>query len=242
MRNAVRDMDAIVYRLIDSRAAEPREALLQRPDLLTMLLLMTDEEGDGRMSRQQLRDEILTLFLAGHETTSQTLTWTLYLLSQHPEAEARLHEELDRVLAGRLANAADELPYTDRVIAESMRLFPPVCVVARVCTEPTEVGGYPIPAGADVVCWIYMTHLRRRAAPVRGPRLRPAGGAPAAGHHGTALPPAARSGPPGGAAASGDAGPAARDEDGAGEAGSGLGRPQGRAEPLDQGGGRLCIG
>jgi cytochrome P450 len=161
MRRAVATMDAIVYGLIDRRAAEPREILARRPDLLATLLLMSDEEageGERHMTRRQLRDEILTLFLAGHETTAQALTWTLYLLSQHPEAEARLHAELDAVLRGRPPTAEDELPYTDRVIAESMRLFPPAPVVARVCVEATEVGGYPVPVGADVACWIYHAH------------------------------------------------------------------------------------
>jgi cytochrome P450 len=107
-----------------------------------------------------LRDELLTLFLAGHETTSHALTWTFYLLSQHPEVEAKLHAELDAVLGGRLPTMADlpSLPYTDMVLSETMRLYPPAPVVSRTATEEVEIGGYPIPAGAEVVIWLYWTH------------------------------------------------------------------------------------
>jgi cytochrome P450 len=160
---ALHDVDEIVYGLIDERRKETDEALAARGDLLSALLLAT-EDGTGnttpgaRMTRKELRDELLTLFLAGHETTSQALTWTFYLLSQHPEIEAEVQDELDRVLGGRLATAADDLPLVDRVLQESMRLYPPVTTVARVATEDTEVGGWFIPKGADMICWIYHAH------------------------------------------------------------------------------------
>jgi cytochrome P450 len=160
MRRSLADMDDIVYGLIDARRAEPDERLRARGDLLSALVLARAEgEGEGaQMTRTELRDEILTLFLAGHETTSQTLTWTWYLLSQHPAVEAQLHAELDAVLGGRPPTAADALPVTDRILQESMRVYPPVTTVTRVATEPVEVGGYRVPAGADVACWIYFAH------------------------------------------------------------------------------------
>ncbi len=161
MNHALRDIDDVVYGLIDARRTESDAALATRTDLLSALLLASSETpgtSDGRMSRKELRDELLTLFLAGHETTSQALTWTWYLLAQHPEIEARLHAELDDVLGGRWPSVADALPFTDRVLLESMRLFPPVTTVARVATEPVEIGGWPVPKGADVIVWIYWAH------------------------------------------------------------------------------------
>lgn len=162
-RQALLDVDQIVYGLIDERRKETDEALATRGDLLSALLLATEDGSStaatgARMTRKELRDELLTLFLAGHETTSQALTWTFYLLSQHPEIEAEVQDELDRVLGGRLATAADDLPLVDRVIQESMRLYPPVTTVARAAIEDTEVGGWAIPKGADMICWIYHAH------------------------------------------------------------------------------------
>jgi cytochrome P450 len=112
------------------------------------------------MSRKQLRDEILTIFFAGHETTAQALTWTWFLLAQHPEAEAKLHEEVDRVLGGRLPTAADlhALSYTEMVVNEAMRLYPPVWVYVRDALADDEIGGYHIPAGSMLVLSQYITH------------------------------------------------------------------------------------
>jgi cytochrome P450 len=156
MARALSDMDAIVYGLIDARRAEPDARLAARTDLLSALVQAQAEgEAGARMTRTELRDEILTLFLAGHETTAQTLTWTFYLLGQHPAVEAALHEELDTVLAGRLPTAADALPLTDRIVQEAMRLYPPVTTLARVATEDVELGGQRVPAGSDVACWLY---------------------------------------------------------------------------------------
>jgi len=158
-RRALADVNEIVYGLIDSRRAEPESALAARNDLLSALVLATSEpdgEAPGaRMTREELRDEILTLFLAGHETTSQALTWTWYLLSQHPDVEAQLHHEVDSVLQGQPATSASQLPVTDRILSESMRLFPPVTTIPRVAIEDVEVGGYRVPAGADMICWVY---------------------------------------------------------------------------------------
>src|SRR5258705_1782290 len=109
-----------------------------------MLLLAQDTEGDGgAMTDEQLRDELMTIFLAGHETTANALTWTWYLLSQNPKAEARLHEEIDRVLRGSLPDFDDvaKLKYTEMVLAESMRLYPPAWATGRLSTEEFEIGG-----------------------------------------------------------------------------------------------------
>ena len=148
-------LDGIVERLIGER----REAKVDKGDLLSMLLESTyEQEGDStapsRMSDEQVRDEVLTMFLAGYETVANGLSWTWYLLSQHPEVEARLHYELDGVLGTgnerRLPTLADypNLRYTEQVFAESMRLYPPVWAMGRMSTKPVVLGPYRIPAGA----------------------------------------------------------------------------------------------
>ncbi len=165
-RRALADVNEIVYGLIDKRRLEPEESLAKRDDLLSALVLATSEPDGAqpgvRMTREELRDEILTLFLAGHETTSQALTWTWFLLSQHPDIEASLHRELDTVLDGRPPTSATPLPVTDRILAESMRLYPPVTTIPRVAAEAVEIGGYTVPAGADMVCWVYFAHRDAR--------------------------------------------------------------------------------
>lgn len=163
-RRALALVDGIIYGMIDQRQALGAAELSRRTDLLSALILATDDEAaadeERRMTRQLLRDELLTMFLAGHETTSHALTWTFYLLSQHPEVEAKLHAELDAALGGRPPTLADlrALPYTDMVLSEALRLYPPAPVVSRTAAEDTEVGGYPIPAGAEVIIWLYFTH------------------------------------------------------------------------------------
>jgi cytochrome P450 len=157
--DAIADLDRIVYDMIAARRTQATPP--EPPDLLHMLVTAIDEEGDGgRLTETEVRDELVTLLLAGHETTSNALTWMLYLLSQHSEAEARLHAELDRVLGGRAPALADLdlLPYTEQVVKEAMRLYPPVFVMARQAREDTEIGGYPVPRGSEVVLWIYRTH------------------------------------------------------------------------------------
>lgn len=156
---AVATLDRIIHGMIERRQAEGAGAV--RSDLLQMLVDARDEEGDGRgLSLREMRDQLVTLFLAGHETTSHALTWTLYLLSQNPAAERALHAELDAVLGGRAPTLSDldALPYTEQVIKESMRLYPPVYMVARQAAEDTEIGGHRVPKGSEVVLWIYMTH------------------------------------------------------------------------------------
>ncbi len=150
-------LDAIIYRLIEQR----RLAGEDRGDLLSMLLLAQDTEVDGGgMTDEQLRDELMTIFLAGHETTANALTWTWYLLSQNPEAEARLHEEIDRVLEGRLPDFDDvaKLKYTEMVLAETMRLYPPAWALGRLAMEDFEIGGYVVPRKSLVLMSQFVMH------------------------------------------------------------------------------------
>lgn len=166
-RAARERLDAIIERMIDERRADPG----RHGDLLTMLLEARDEDGSGGMSRTQIRDEAMTIFLAGHETTAQALAWTWYLLSANPEAEARLHDELDRVLNGRPPGAADaaRLPYTRAVVAESIRLYPPAWSIARRALTELELGGYRIARGSIVVTspWIVQRDARWFPEPAR---------------------------------------------------------------------------
>lgn len=163
-QRALARIDATIYRMIDERRRDPRD----NGDLLSMLVAAQDEEGDGRgMSDSQVRDEAITMFLAGHETTANALTWTWYLLARNPAAEAELHAELDRVLAGRLP-ALEDLPalrYTEMVLRESMRLLPPAWAVGREALAPFELGGYAIPARTVVVASQFITHRDPRWYP-----------------------------------------------------------------------------
>ena len=157
-------LDATIGRLIAERRRNPRD----RTDLLTLLILAQDTEGDGGgMSDAQLRDEAMTIFLAGHETTANALTWTWHLLSQNPEVEARLHEELDRVLGERAPGVSDlpRLRYTEMVLSEAMRLYPPAWIVGRRAVVDHELGGYRIPAGSILLLSQWITHRDPRFFP-----------------------------------------------------------------------------
>ncbi|MEO7507666.1 MAG: cytochrome P450 [Pyrinomonadaceae bacterium] len=151
-------LDEIIYRFINERRASG----VDQGDLLSMLLAARDEETDGAgMTDEQVRDEALTLFIAGHETTANALVWTWYLLSQNPEVEARLHAELDLVLeVGRPLTPADlpKLVYTERVIAESMRLYPPAWAVGRKAVRDCQIGEYTIPANSLILVNIFGVH------------------------------------------------------------------------------------
>jgi cytochrome P450 len=164
LKRARESVDAIVYRIIRERRAEGRD----HGDLLSMLLAAQDVEGDGgSMTDKQLRDESLTIILAGHETTANALTWAFYLLAQNPEAEARLHAELDRVLNGRLP-AADDLPaltYTDKVFAETLRLYPPAYAMGRWSLEEHAFGAYRIPKHSVVLTSQWVMHRDPRFYP-----------------------------------------------------------------------------
>ena len=129
-------------------------------DLLSMFLSARDEEDGSGMSDEQVRDEALTIFLAGHETTANAMTWTFYLLSQHPQVEQSLVEEVQRVLQGRRPTLADlpALSYTEQVIKESMRLYPPAWSFARQAMETVEFGGYRFPRGSAFIIIPYVVH------------------------------------------------------------------------------------
>ncbi len=142
-------LDQTIYGLIRERRKSGEDA----GDLLSMLLLAQDEDAPGSsMTDVQVRDEALTLFLAGHETTANALTWTWYLLSQNPECEAQLHQEIDSVLAGRVPEMADlpQLRYTEMVFAEAMRLYPPAWAIGRMSKAPFQMDGVEI--GAKSIC------------------------------------------------------------------------------------------
>jgi cytochrome P450 len=163
-RKARARLDATIYRLIEER----RRTGGDRGDLLSMLLVAQDTEGDGGgMTDVQLRDEAMTIFLAGHETTANALTWTWYLLSQHPDVEARVHAEIDAALGGRQPTADDLalLPYTRMVLAESMRLYPPAWIVGRRALGPFEANGYTIPARSIILVSQYVMHRDARWFP-----------------------------------------------------------------------------
>ena len=157
-------LDGVVYRMIEDR----RRSGEDRGDLLSMLLMARDEEHDGgRMSDGQLRDEVMTLFLAGHETTANALSWTWYLLAQNPEAEARLHEEIDTVLGGRRPVFEDlpRLGYAEMVLAESMRLYPPAWGLGRRSRRGQFLGGIAIPVDALVLMSPYLVQRDPRFFP-----------------------------------------------------------------------------
>ena len=158
-------LDAVIYRIIEQRRREERD----RGDLLSTLLHAVDEEGDRTgMTNEQLRDEAMTIFLAGHETTANALTWAWYLLAQNPEAEARLHAELDAVLAGGRRPTPEDvpaLPYTEMVVSETMRLFPPAWALGRLALEDYEVGGYHVPRGSLVLVSQYVIQRDPRFFP-----------------------------------------------------------------------------
>lgn len=162
VRRAVHQLDEIVYGIIRQRRANGADT----GDLLSMLLQAKDEDG-SQMTDRQLRDEVMTFLLAGHETTALSLSWIWYLLSQYPEVEHKLGQEFEQVLGGRTPQAQDlaRLPYTEKVVKEALRLYPPAWGVGRTAAKDCEIGGYPVPAGANVVMSQWITH--------RDPRFHP---------------------------------------------------------------------
>lgn len=158
LKKAMRRLDGIIYRVIADRRATGED----RGDLLSMLLQATDpvEEGGSGMTDRQLRDEAMTLFMAGHETTANTLAWVWFLLSGHPEVESKLHAELDEVLGGRPPDFDDlpRLAYAEKVVTEALRLYPTVWLLGREAIEPTEVGGHPVPVGTTVYMSQWVLH------------------------------------------------------------------------------------
>ncbi len=157
-------LDTLIYRIIEQRRVDGKD----HGDLLSMLLSVQDSEGDGGgMTDRQLRDELLTLFLAGHETTANALTWTWYLLSQYPEVEHHFHQELDSVLGDRLPEFGDltKLVYTEKVLAESMRLYPPAWIIGRRAIKKCDLPSCSIPSGALVLLSQFLMHRDERFFP-----------------------------------------------------------------------------
>ncbi len=149
-------LNRVVHRLIQAR----RESNEPRTDLLSLLMAARDEDQHGQMTDEQLRDEVITLFIAGHETSANALTWAWYLLAQHPDAEDKLRAELDATLAGRTPTAADlpSLPYTAMVIRETLRLYSPAWNQTREVLADVQFGEYTIPKGNTIIISPYIVH------------------------------------------------------------------------------------
>jgi len=156
---AVSEIDRIVFRIISER----RASKLDEGDLLSMLLQAQDEDG-SQMTDAQLRDEVMTLFLAGHETTALSLSWSWYLLATHPEVEKKWHAELKEVLGDRLPTVEDlrNLTYTEMITKEAMRLYPPAYAVGREALEDTSFGGFKVPKGSQVFAFQWVTQRDER--------------------------------------------------------------------------------
>lgn len=165
LRQAQQVLDSTLYRLIQARRANGQA---ETSDVLSVLLTAQETEGQGQsMTDKQVHDEALTLLLAGHETTAVALTWTWYLLAQHPAVEAKLHAELTSILNGRVPTEADlpHLSYTRMVLTEAMRLYPPAWMMTRRTLTEYEVGGYTLPARTFMMISPYVTHRDARFFP-----------------------------------------------------------------------------
>ena len=156
-------LDGAVYHIITERRRSGRES----GDLLSMLLFARDEETGHAMTDKQLRDEVMTMLLAGHETTSLALSWTYYLLSHHPDAEQRVADEVDRVIGDARPTFAhvERLIWTRRVIEESLRLYPPAWGFSRLALGNDEIGGYRVPEGSMVFLIPFVVHRRPKLWP-----------------------------------------------------------------------------
>jgi cytochrome P450 len=155
-RIAMRKLERVLFRIIAERRAGGED----RGDLLSMLLQAQDEEDGTGMTDRQLRDETMTLFLAGHETTANALTWAWYLLADHPEVEDRFHTEIDTVCPDRPPTFADlpRLTYTDQIVTETLRVYPTVWVLGREAVSPVEVGGRDVPLGTTMWMSQWVVH------------------------------------------------------------------------------------
>ena len=155
VRQAVRKLDRIIFAIIERR----RRDGAVRDDLLSRLLAAQDEDG-SQMTNDQLRDEVMTFFLAGHETTSLLLSWTLWLLASHPPAQTRLRYEVTSALDGRPPHIADlaQMPYLDAVLCETLRLYPPAWVIGREPLTDCEIAGYPVGRGMGVLFSQWVIH------------------------------------------------------------------------------------
>ena len=155
------EFDAIIDRLIEERVRNPGNA---PKDLLARLIAARDEQTGGGMSAQEVRDHVITIFMAGHETTAMAMTWTLFLLSAHPAEEAKLHAELQSVLGGRVPTAEDlpKLNYTRMVVEESMRIYPPVPSMEREALADDELAGRRVPKGSTVIISPWVIHRHKK--------------------------------------------------------------------------------
>ncbi len=159
-QRAQRDLDSVIERMIAERRDSVSRGEPPGRDVLSLLIAAQDEETRAGMTDRQIRDEAMTLFLAGHETTAQLMTWTWYLLSRSRQAEAALHDEIDNVLDGRPPSTKDlpNLPFVEMVLTEAMRLYPPAYVLGRIALEDVTIKGYTIPAGATVLMSPFVVH------------------------------------------------------------------------------------
>ena len=162
-QRAKRLLDSIVYKMISEHRKSLQHGQKEGDDLLFTLHVAQDEDsGIGKMTDQQLRDEVMTIFLAGHETTSNALTWTLYLLSTHPEIATKLDQELRSVIGdSRMIPTVDDVPkliYVEKILTESMRLYPPAWALGRQAINDTTIGKYTVRAGSIVLMSQYVMH------------------------------------------------------------------------------------
>src|SRR5579864_5732496 len=155
-----RSLTKLVAQLIARRRAEPEEHF----DYLAMLMAARNKESGAPMAERELIDEVMTLIVAGHETTASGLNWTWYLLSQHPQAEAKLHAELDAApeLAAPTLSQMEALAFTSQVVNEALRLYPPGWLLSRRTVAADELGGFEVPAGANVLLPLYLLHRHPR--------------------------------------------------------------------------------
>ncbi len=160
IQKVVQRMDTTIYRIIEEHRRHPD----RYTDLLSMMLATQDEETGEGMADKQLRDEVMTLFTAGHETTAVALMWTWFMLAQHPDVEQKLHDELAEVLEGRPPTFDDipQLVYTRQVFSEVLRLFPPAWAITREALQEVNIGGYHIPKGATIDMSPFILHRDAR--------------------------------------------------------------------------------
>jgi len=153
-------LDKTIYGLIEER----RKSTGNHTDLLAMLLAARDEDDGQGMTDEQVRDEVMTIFVAGHETTANTMSWIFYLLATHPEVEQKLHDELKSVLGGRLPTVADipNLTYVNLIISETLRLYPAAWTINREVVEPVEIGGHTYEPGDTLMMSQYVMHRQEK--------------------------------------------------------------------------------
>ncbi|MFF2456248.1 cytochrome P450 [Peribacillus simplex] len=158
-KNSIQRLDTVIFNIIEKRRADSE----RHEDMLGILMDARDDEDGLGMTNQQVRDELMTIFLAGHETTANVLSWTLYLLSQHPEVETKLFNEIDNVIGDRNPTPGDymKLTYTQNIINESMRIYPPGYIISRKVEEDVAIGGYHFKKGDMILLSQYVMHHKQ---------------------------------------------------------------------------------